>query len=264
MPVLLLPPRYSDDSNNLRRVALAEGWEVERLQRWRLPQGLDVADVVVYGEPLFCEYVAQELSLALLEPPFDWPAQLPAHLARREITYMTLAEARSIEKTSFVKPAEEKSFPAKVYANGAAIPHLRGISEECTVLVATPVVWEVEFRCFVCEGKVETLSPYIRNGDLAQAEDGSWPSSAQEQEDALAFAQRVLDDPAISLPPAVVLDVGLIQEEGWAVVETNAAWASGLCGSSPSAVLRVLRHACKPHHSLSPHDKAWLPQRHSS
>jgi hypothetical protein len=42
----------------------------------------------------------------------------------------------------------------------------------------------------------------------------------------------------------VVLDVGVIGERGWAVIETNAAWGSGIYGCDPKAVLQVIRRAC--------------------
>ncbi|WAS92153.1 ATP-grasp domain-containing protein [Nannocystis punicea] len=41
----------------------------------------------------------------------------------------------------------------------------------------------------------------------------------------------------------VVIDVGAIEDRGWAVAEANPAWASGLCGCEPARVLAVLR-AC--------------------
>jgi hypothetical protein len=37
--------------------------------------------------------------------------------------------------------------------------------------------------------------------------------------------------------------VGVIASRGWAVVEQNAAWGSGIYGCDPAAVLAVLRHA---------------------
>jgi hypothetical protein len=42
----------------------------------------------------------------------------------------------------------------------------------------------------------------------------------------------------------VVLDVGIIRGEGWAVVEANAPWGSGVYGCDPDQVLRVVQRAC--------------------
>jgi len=60
----------------------------------------------------------------------------------------------------------------------------------------------------------------------------------------MAFAQRVLQIKSVQFPPAFVLDVGYIKDQGWAVVEANAAWGSGIYGCDPSMVLKVLKRAC--------------------
>lgn len=50
----------------------------------------------------------------------------------------------------------------------------------------------------------------------------------------------------LDLPRAAVIDVGVIAGRGWAVVEQNAAWGSGIYGCDPQQVLEVLRHAATP------------------
>jgi hypothetical protein len=64
-------------------------------------------------------------------------------------------------------------------------------------------------------------------------------------------------DKDVALPPAVVLDVGLIAGRGWAVVEPNAAWGSGVYGCDPAAVLPVLRRASIPRDGLTDADARW-------
>jgi hypothetical protein len=41
------------------------------------------------------------------------------------------------------------------------------------VLIAEPVRWRVEYRCFVLERTLATMSPYVRDGDLAQDANGA-------------------------------------------------------------------------------------------
>jgi hypothetical protein len=48
----------------------------------------------------------------------------------------------------------------------------------------------------------------------------------------------------VVLPEAVVIDVGIIEGRGWAVLEANAAWCSGIYGCDPAEVLRVVERAC--------------------
>jgi hypothetical protein len=126
------------------------------------------------------------------------------------------------------------------------------------VLISEPVTWAVEYRCFVCEGRVMACSPYWRDGALAQAPDGSWPAPPEERAAALAFAAGLLTEPEAACPPAFVLDVGIIAGQGWAVVEANSAWGAGIYGCEPAQVLRVLRRAVVPAQAVRPEDTRWV------
>ncbi len=67
----------------------------------------------------------------------------------------------------------------------------------------------------LCAGETTCqLSPYLRKGNLAQTADGNWAATVQEIAEASSFAQLVLNDNRVSIPPAVVLDVGLIENTG--------------------------------------------------
>jgi ATP-grasp domain, R2K clade family 2 len=261
MPTLVLPPRFTPDSIALLKAGVRAGLEVERLPGWRVPDWLKGRDVVLYGEPLFAAVVAQEFDLNLLEPPFSWLAELPERFRRRSVCLTTLAEARKYGEPAFIKPADDKCFTARVYRSGSELPGTDVLPGETTVLIAEPVTWTVEFRCFVLDRAVVSLSPYLRNGSLAQAADGTWPATDAETSEALAFAAQVLGDPTIRLPPALALDVGIIEGQGWAVVEANAAWGSGIYGCDPSAVLRVVQRACVKKDHLQPEERAWLVDR---
>lgn len=245
MPTLLLSARQSEDAQALWRACIGTNWKVERVHGWQVPM-LPPAEVALYGEPLFGRHVAQTLGLNLLEPKVDWLARLSNKWRGREVRFTTLGAARKIVERAFIKPADEKYFDAKVYRSGAELPQVGPLPEELPVLVQEVVEWEMEFRCFILEGKVLTLSPYWRDGGLAQRADGSWLTSGSEYNEARRFCAAFLDDPAVEIPAAVVVDVGVIRGRGWAVIESNAAWASGIYGCEPTQVLRVLRGACLP------------------
>jgi hypothetical protein len=61
--------------------------------------------------------------------------------------------------------------------------------------------------------------------------------------------------------PGFVVDVGLIATRGWAVVELNPAWFSGLLGADPAAVLGVLERACQDAAGPAMEDRRWLVNR---
>jgi hypothetical protein len=119
-----------------------------RLATWRVPAGLSQRGAVVYGEPLFAEVVAGPLGVALLEAPFDWLPTLPARYRQRAVQFVTLGAARQHTQEAFIKPADEKCFPAQVYTSGAALPGDAVLPAETPVLISEPVTWEVEYRCF--------------------------------------------------------------------------------------------------------------------
>ena len=258
---LVLSPRFTPDSMALRNAAIESGWDVERLRTWRPPAELAGRDVVPYGEPLFAAVGADTLQLALIEPQLSWVTDLPFDLRQREIQFIHLSAARAVDRPAFIKPADDKCFQAKVYAGGSELPETESLGASSPVLVSDPVEWESEFRCFALERHVATMSIYSRNGDLAETEDGDWPASPSESKDALNFANSVLQDARVAFPPAGVLDVGVIKDRGWAVVEANACWGAGIYGCDPCSVLQTLARACVKRGDLTEADRQWVVTR---
>lgn len=242
MPTLILTPRFTEDAQALWRAAGQLGWGVERLVSWRVPEDLRaVPEPVLYLEALFGPKLAEQFRLRLLEPNVNWLPQLPEEFRKRQVSLMPLRAARRLAKPAFIKPPNDKSFPARLYS-GAELPD--GYDEDSPVLVAEVVRWEVEFRCFVLDRQPRAISVYLRSGEF-QRESG-FAASPSELAEAESVARAVCQDSRIDLPRATVLDVGVIAGRGWAVVEQNAAWGSGIYGCDPVAVLEVLRHAAVP------------------
>jgi hypothetical protein len=239
MPTLILTPRYSEDAQALWRAATQLGWPVERLLNWRLPDELKlVAEPVLYVEALMSESIASQLGLRLLEGASDWLPSLPKEYRKRWVYLSTLGEARQLGKTAFVKPPNDKSFPARVYT-AEDLP--TDYPDKTLVLVAEIVDWEKEFRCFILNREMKTFSIYLRNGELQSRHD--FIHTEQEECELRAFVETILADNRVEIPAATVIDLGVIRSSGWAVVEQNAAWGSGLYGCDPLQVLEVLRSA---------------------
>jgi len=243
MSTLLLSARPTEDNQLLWRAAVQAGWHVERLRGLTIPADLNRSvEIVLYVEALYAPTIAEALQLTLLEPTSDWLVNLPEKYRLRSIQLTSLGNARLCEKPTFIKPPNDKLFKAMVYASGQDLPD--DFDETLPVLLAEPVGFEFEYRCFVKDRTVQTLSPYLHKGRLSKLDDYQAP--AEEMQAALQFAEQVLADSDVDLPQAVVLDVGHIKDRGWAVVEANAAWGSGLYGCDPVKVLEVLRCAVKP------------------
>lgn len=238
-PTLVFTPRYTDDAQALWKAAAVLGWRTERLTGWRVPEHLRaLARPVLYGEALFGPELARQLGLSLLEPPEDWLASLPREHTRREVRLSTLGVERASTVAAFVKPPNDKSFPARVY-RGDELP--TEYPDDMPVLVSEVVRWTSEFRCFVLDRRLKTFSLYARHGEL-QHETG-FASDAAEDRGVEDFMAALLADPRVNLPRATVVDVGVIGGLGWACVEQNAAWGAGIYGCDPAAVLGVIEHA---------------------
>ncbi|RYX84296.1 DUF4343 domain-containing protein [bacterium] len=242
MPTLILPPRFSEDSNTLWRTAIELGWDIERLQSWRVPEGFRPdGDVAIYGESLWANFVAEQLGVKLYEPPLDWLASLDYEFVGRCIEFCTFEEARTKQFPLFVKPASEKTFEARVYAGAHELPADIDQPELAPVLTSQPVEWEVEYRCFVLEERVVTASSYWRGEDSTRKEDGSYDSPPEELKAACDFAGRVIGKSGGGFGErGAVIDVGILRGFGWAVVEANPAWGAGFYGCDPRKALGVI------------------------
>ncbi|HET9956937.1 MAG TPA: ATP-grasp domain-containing protein [Polyangiaceae bacterium] len=237
MPTLILSPRQTDDGQCLWRVAIARGWDVQRLRTWRIDEAvLGADDPFLYVEALFGATLAEQLGVTLLNPREDWLSSLPERYSRRKVVFSTLAEARKASAPAFVKPPNDKSFPAAVYSPGELPAAFDG---EMSVLISEPVTFVSEFRCFVLERKVQTFSLYARHG-LPTSEATSPDAESAHM---LSFVSQVLQDHEVDIPRACVLDCGLIDGRGWAVIEPNAAWGAGIYGCDPDKAIDVVRAA---------------------
>lgn len=245
MPTLILPPRYTTDSIALWKSAIALDWEVTRLPNWQLTSET-IEDPVIYGEPLFAKIIADRLSVKLLDPDLDWLVTLPSNYLKRRVIYTTLAEARKISETMFIKPPADKCFQAKIYQSGKQLPTVGALPDDTPVLAAEPVEWEIEFRCFIQKRTLQAISSYWCRGDSTQQADGSWYATEREYRQAAEFCREVISNSQVKLADAVVVDVGKIQDKGWAVIEANSVYSSGLYGCDPTVVLKVIKTGMLP------------------
>jgi hypothetical protein len=260
MPTLILSPRYDEDSIALWRAASAEGWSVVRTQGWRVDPDASRDRPVIYGEPLFAAAVAAQLRCLLLEPPFDFLTRLPHRFLGRIVRFGHGSDIPSFGFPGFFKPADDKCFPAKVYRSEAELP-AHAIPDETPVLWSEPVQWSVEFRCFIADRRCLTLSPYARHSALAQAHDGSWPAAPEEDGAARQFATDLLSVADLDMPPAFALDIGMLADGNWAVVEANPCWGAGIYGCDPGHVLQTLRRACVAQEGAGPECLRWVNTR---
>jgi hypothetical protein len=218
----------------------------------------DVSEPAVYVTTDRALATARAFDLALLEPPFDLLTAVPERFVRRQVEAATFGDLDRLQGRTFVKPADplDKWFDAGVYADGRDI-RTRGRSEpDAPVLLSEVVEWSAELRYFVLNGKAVAGSPYLSYGRPAWRWHANEPSAVPGA--GLAVVEGVCAAMAGELPPAFVLDVGRIDDRGWAVVEFNPVWSAGLLNADPRAVLPALLSATRERKSLSDAERRFV------
>lgn len=223
------------DKPDLEREAVAKafgmhGGAVHRIGRFWDPPAFEPSTVRVYGADAFCLVLQQKFGLTLCSPTDDLILQVPPEFLRRELSRQALDEALAGAFPSFIKPVIPKQFRGAVYeSNDALAAECRGLPADTAIFVGEPVTLLAEARTFVLEGLVLDSAVYEGESDGA---------AAGRFVDALTRS--------VSLPRTVVVDVGFIENRGWAVVEFNAAWGAGLNGCDSEKVLAAIVAASEP------------------
>lgn len=243
---LVLPPQLTASAESLRDAAERRGVPTTQLPTFDVPDGL-LADHLLAG-PTFADAVAPALAIALLEAPADWLAGLARSLTCREILAMPIAEAYTIRRPVFVKSPNDKSITARVYTDGSRLPGPDAVDPRTIVLVSDVVDFATEYRLYLLDGEVVAGSLYAEHGR---------PRTAPPCAEALAFGAELLAECAQTLPTAIVVDVGVASGQ-WAVIEANAAWASGRYAADPDRVLAVVLRAASPTASISGRDQPFI------
>jgi hypothetical protein len=246
------PPLSIRDEHRLCLAAHEAGWSVLGADRDDFPE--DVPDPAVYVTTERAVMAANSLDVALLEPPFDLLTRVPERFLRRRVRAARFGDLNRLTGRTFVKPADplDKWFDAGLYS---AVRDVRTRGRErpdAPILVSESVEWTVELRYFVLEGRAVAGSSYIAYGrSVWNGKDSAMPTAGLPVVEGVCAALRG------AVPPAFVLDVGLIEGRGWAVVEFNPVWSAGLLNADSRAVLPALLRATRRRRELTAADRRW-------
>jgi len=257
MPTLILSSSYNTESKILRKAAQDLKWETFRLGGGSLPAWDDPG-----GSPyaIYCTVpkafdIADQLDSILLGCSSDWLINLPEKFSKRSIELLELREVARRKEDCFLKPALGKSFDAAVRTGPQLISETAHLPPNLLVQASEIVEWETEYRCFVRDREVMTLSPYRRGDITFSSYESPLRGTRRELEEASEFAHSVLK--SVPCPRAIVLDVGVIKGRGWAVVEPNECWGAGIYGCAPVKVLEVLATAAVERRKATKEDLKW-------
>ena len=257
MPTLILSSSYNTESRILRKTAQELKWETFRFEGDNIPTDYQHTDSQY---ALYCTVpkafnVASRLDSILLGCSADWLTHLPEQFSRRRIDLLELRSVTVIKEARFIKPALGKSFDAAVRTGQQLMAQAAHLPPALLVHASEVVEWEAEYRCFVKDKKVVSLSPYRSGGVTFSDYQSPLTGPRRELDEASEFADSVLN--SVPCPRAFVLDVGIIRGRGWAVVEPNECWGAGIYGCAPAQVLEVLLAALVPRAKATEEDVKW-------
>ncbi|MGH1516011.1 ATP-grasp domain-containing protein [Chryseobacterium sp. JK1] len=237
--IIALSPMYTEDSNNLKKASLNSPYELNRFNaKWNVPEEFRGDVMAVYGEDIYAEIVADQCNLTLTKPDDNWLSKVSEEFTKRKIVYGKLKDFAH-EENIFIKCSDFKSFKAGVFDKVTNIKGFETLDLESMVFTSEVVEWELEVRCFVLNNEIKTYSSYWRNNvfDTHQL-------SEKEKNDMFSFFDSFIQKYSSTLPVAIVLDFGIIKGKGWALIEANPAWCSGLYACDAEKALQVIVQSC--------------------
>lgn len=187
---------------------------------------------VYYGDILHGRIISEKTSIRF--HPIDLKVLTETKLAKRKIELIKAGLLSVIEKDTFIKPAQEKWFTAKVYHPNEWPNRLQGGATLISDLIYAqePVDMINEVRCFCLNGKILTASYYKLNHEYCPL--------GMDDVDRPEILDKMVEELAPFYPPGVVLDFAYTSKKEWCFIEPNEAWASGLYGCDPKKCLEVI------------------------
>jgi len=185
---------------------------------------------------------------ALSAPGPGWLPAVPVELSGRVVTSCRVTDLGHLPRTGvfWCKPAEAKieRFPGG-WRTTAEVAGLNLCPGSWVQWTPTRLDLSVEFRCYVLEEEVLTVSPYLL-GEHTYYDLDEATLAAVSTADATAFARTVVAHLGPAQPGAYALDVGFDLISGrWVVVEANPAWCSAWYGCAIDAVLATITASCR-------------------
>lgn len=237
--IIALSPLYTEDSNNLKKASINSPYELNRFNaKWNIPEEFRADVIAVYGEDIYAEIVAEQCELTLMKPDDNWLSLISEEFTKREISYGQLKDYIN-QQNIFIKCSDFKSFKAGVFDKVTDIKGFDTLDLDSMIFTSEVVEWELEVRCFVLNNEIKTHSSYWRNDEFDTNQ-----LSETEQKDLFEFFNKFMKQYSETLPKAIVLDFGIIKGKGWALIEANPAWCSGLYACDTEKALEVIVESC--------------------
>lgn len=219
---LLIPDKTDPERDAVANVWQLMGGTVVPVGKfWEFPIEFEKKAAVLYGNHIFCLVLAQRLGLNLLSPADDILTTLGQEWLHRAVEKGTIQDAACYQYPCFIKPMAPKLFTAGIFkSHKELLAQCQDLAADTAIIRSDIVTILSEARLFVLHNTVVTSAIYEGNASLTDANE---------------FAKDFLNKHDQCLPHSFVLDVGLLDNNRWAIIEFNASWGAGLNGCDPGA-----------------------------
>lgn len=193
----------------------------------------------VYGTYAFCEWVAERMNWNLLQNSPDWVTKLEKNFLKRSIQHTRLGDLKrsALDRRQRIDPADDNSF-----VGGTWFPAHPKVPVETQILLSDEVNWYCRYRYVIMNGKVVTGCCYQL--EKTYNTPSIWGTLILKNNiNAHQFIKTVVE--TYECAPACVIDVGFIEDKGWAVVGTHPVWTSEMFGVSSKEFLLSLFAGCQ-------------------
>lgn len=246
--LLITTPNVNKDIKILIDTAQALNWSIFN-DSWRIPERIKDSIGVVYGEPMFCETVAEQMNWRLHRNQFDWITKLPIEYVNREIVFTSLREARKLKEKKFIKHAADfKSFMSNVFENGEQL--VETLDDNIPVLVSDVMRFTSKYCCLIKDRQVISSCCFWLKTKQMEAQQQSaefnLPKNYDNNHmDVVNFVNNMLKNDKVDCVNSCVIEVGRFDKDKYAVIGTNPIYTSPLYGCDAVALLDGLRSSCR-------------------
>ena len=200
---------------------------------------------IVLGEQAFAEYLAQEMRWNLCQNSIGYMEEISYHYAKRLVKIETIANAKKFEheKHKYRKELRaadnDRLFDAGIYND-----YPEQVPEESIVMRSVSQEWTHKYRFLIQSGKV--IDGYKYKNYRVENVPGITSLLNDVRDASGQTCREYLESFMVvnATAPACVIDVGFIDDVGWAIIDTHPVWMTPPSYFDTEAFLKALITSC--------------------
>ena len=243
--LFVVPYTDEKDVSSIVNVARAMGWQIFN-EGWTIPERLRNLRGAAYGGEIFSNVIAKQMNWATVSNPMDWLVHLPFEYTNRQISVMTVSEARRLEEPKFIRSVDYRSMLKAGVLEGKDLP--KELDGDTKMLVSDVMKFTSEYRLYVRNKTVVASCCYwLRSRPMVAANqeaEFNLPKNYDNNRDAIiGFVNGLLRDERVKCVDNCVINVARFDKDRYTVLNSKPAYAADPFGCELTAVFDVIKHS---------------------